>query len=183
MKIPLICRECKREFFKEKREYDRRVRIGKAEFYCSISCKSKAQIRLTPPKTTATSIERIKKHCANKRDQYTPFRWFVLRAQYRSKKKGWSCNLTTLYLKLLWEDQKGICPFTGWKLILPNNTQKAWENNKAENASLDRIDNSKGYVEGNVRYVSIMANLARQSFSDKEVLDFCKAVTEKCATL
>lgn len=44
------------------------------------------------------------------------------------------------------------------------------------NASLDRIDNSKGYLKGNVRFVSMMANLARSTFSDNELIRFCKSV-------
>jgi len=44
-------------------------------------------------------------------------------------------------------------------------------------ASVDRIDNSKGYIRGNLRYISIMANYCRNEFSDEEVKMFCEAVT------
>ena len=45
-----------------------------------------------------------------------------------------------------------------------------------KSASLDRIDNSKGYVQGNVRFVSVMFNFARNKFSDEEVIEFAQAV-------
>jgi hypothetical protein len=101
-----------------------------------------------------------------------------LRGEYRSKHKKYDCNLTVQYLKQLWEKQKGICPFTGQELILPKNTTKPWEQALPMNASLDRLDNSKGYVEGNVRFIAFMANIARQSFTDEQLIDFCKTVTE-----
>jgi len=39
--------------------------------------------------------------------------------------------------------------------------------------SLDRIDNTKGYVEGNVRFVVSMANMCRNKFDDEDVISFC----------
>ena len=111
----------------------------------------------------------------NRKDNYTPFRWYVLRSQYRDKKRKYGCDLTVEFLKKLWEQQNGICPFTGWKLILPKDTN-GWTEYSTYNASIDRIDNSIGYMKTNVRFISVMANLARQSFTDKELIDFCSAV-------
>jgi hypothetical protein len=48
-----------------------------------------------------------------------------LRDKHRDKKKNYGCDITAEYLKQLWENQKGICPFTGWGLILPKDTAKA----------------------------------------------------------
>lgn len=45
-------------------------------------------------------------------------------------------------------------------------------------ASLDRIDSSIGYIPGNIRFVSVMANYCKNSFSDQEVFEFCQAVVE-----
>lgn len=61
-------------------------------------------------------------------------------------------------------------------MILPLGTAIGWMEQDPSNASLDRIDNSKGYIEGNVRFVALMANLARQSFTDEQMIAFCKAV-------
>ena len=43
-------------------------------------------------------------------------------------------------------------------------------------ASIDRIDNDLGYIEGNVRFVSVMYNYARNNFTDEQVLQFAQAV-------
>lgn len=109
----------------------------------------------------------------NRRDKYTPFRWFVSRAKYRKKHVT---NITVEYLKELWETQGGICPFTGWGLILPYGSLGFKDGPDPRNASVDRIDCSKGYIEGNVRFISVMANLARQRFTDGQVRQFCQAV-------
>lgn len=45
-------------------------------------------------------------------------------------------------------------------------------------ASLDRIDNSISYMKGNVRFISVMANYARNTFDDEEVVKFAEAVVE-----
>jgi hypothetical protein len=101
----------------------------------------------------------------------------VLRAEYRDRNKNYGCDLTIEHLKVLWESQNGKCPFTGLDLILPYDSD-GWKEYSPYNASIDRIDNSKGYMQGNVRFISVMANLARQSFSDIQLIDFCKAVAK-----
>ncbi len=71
----------------------------------------------------------------------------------------------------------GVCPFTKQKLELKTHNYKTHRN--PYQASLDRIDNSKGYIKGNVRFVALIFNYARNDFSDEQVLDFCQKVTEK----
>ena len=46
-------------------------------------------------------------------------------------------------------------------------------------ASLDRIDSSKGYVEGNVQWVHKMINMSKQQYSQEEFIDMCKAVANR----
>ena len=69
-----------------------------------------------------------------------------------------------------------MCPFTGWKLLLPEGSSVR-KDMSVYRASLDRIDNSKGYAKENVRFVSLMANYCRNEFTDQEVKMFCEAVT------
>ena len=42
--------------------------------------------------------------------------------------------------------------------------------------SLDRIDSARGYVKGNVRFVTVLGNLAKGRYSDVDLLRFCRAV-------
>ena len=45
-----------------------------------------------------------------------------------------------------------------------------------EKASLDRIDSTKGYIEGNVQFVTTQANLSKHIMSMSELYEFCKKV-------
>jgi hypothetical protein len=45
-------------------------------------------------------------------------------------------------------------------------------------ASLDRIDSSKGYIKGNIQFVSVIANYAKNEMTHDEMLYFCKATAK-----
>lgn len=47
-----------------------------------------------------------------------------------------------------------------------------------QTASLDRIDNSKGYIEGNVQWVHKELNLMKLCHSQEEFIHWCKLVAE-----
>lgn len=164
------CVFCGKSFLKEVKEIKRKNKKGKFNFFCSLSCSVSSQNKSFPRSGNIKNLIRKKK------DQYTPFRWYLLRAKARNKIKKYGCDITVDYLHNLWECQNGICPFTKWKLILPNGTFKSWEVNSPFNASLDRIDSSKGYIKGNVRFISVMANYAKNTFTDDQLIEFCKAV-------
>jgi hypothetical protein len=61
-------------------------------------------------------------------------------------------------------------------MLLPDSSNGWRAGKRADNASLDRIDSQKGYLKGNVRFVALMANLARADFRDRDLLIFCRAV-------
>jgi hypothetical protein len=46
-------------------------------------------------------------------------------------------------------------------------------------ASLDRIDSSMGYVEGNVQWVHKVVNVMKQDLSDLEFVEWCKLISER----
>jgi len=43
-------------------------------------------------------------------------------------------------------------------------------------ASLDRIDSSKGYVKGNIQFVSLIVQYAKNEWCDFVLMDFAKAM-------
>lgn len=61
------------------------------------------------------------------------------------------------------------CPFTGYHLIYKRYTGQIKPDDSK--ASLDRIDNSKGYIEGNVRFVSWVFNRVKGTLSDEQLED------------
>lgn len=172
MKDKITCEYCGKKAEKERSEINRSKKIGRPLF-CSRSCSVAAGNTKTP---RGDSSNLRKGSC---QDDFSSFRWYLARVKTRVKEKGKTNDLTLEYLKKLWEDQKGICPFTGWQMELPLGTVRWSSSKNPKRASLDRIDCSKGYTQANVRFVSVIANYARNNFDDKDVIEFCKAVTEK----
>jgi hypothetical protein len=117
---------------------------------------------------------RVRSH----KDPLVSFRFFTARATARAGKIGLTGNLTPEYLQQVWKAQQGVCPLTGWVLYLPASS-RGFSERSTRNASLDRLDNAKGYIEGNVRFVALIANRARSEWTDLDVIEFCHAVAKR----
>ncbi|QGH79428.1 hypothetical protein SEA_LIMPID_101 [Streptomyces phage Limpid] len=89
--------------------------------------------------------------------------------QYDCRKKGRVWDLTPEYLWSEWEKQNGKCIYTGMQLT------------HGVDASLDRIDSSIGYVEGNVQWVHRDINRMKSDFDEAYFVKLCKAVGDRFA--
>jgi hypothetical protein len=69
-------------------------------------------------------------------------------------------------------EQKGICALSGEPIYFGKYRKHE------TTASPDRIDSTKGYVMGNVRWVHKYVNTMRNNKSDKEFIEWCKKVFE-----
>lgn len=167
---------CGKAFHKELSQFNNANKHG-WKHCCSRSCVAILGNRASPRKGDARHLTPN-----NKRDSRTPFRWYsaVLRARAAKQKRRFSqeINVDVEYLEGLWEEQKGICPYTGWQLTLPKSSAGWIGGQPINGASLDRIDNKSGYVKGNVQFVAVMANFAKNRYSDSDLIRFCKAVSK-----
>lgn len=50
--------------------------------------------------------------------------------------------------------------------------------NKVDKPSLDRIDSSLGYIQGNLQLVTIKVNKMKSNFSDAEFMEICRNVSD-----
>lgn len=104
----------------------------------------------------------LSKHSNNRKDEFSPFKQLLRSSKIRNKE----LSITLQDLKEIWEKQNGICPYTKFQLQL----------NQAENrmlkASLDRIDNSKGYTKDNVEFVCMAINFMKNTFTREQVKQF-----------
>lgn len=171
--IKLNCTTCGQSFDKSKAEYNRRVKAGKTEFYCSLSCSGKNKVNIENLKNRTNRYD-ITQHSNNHKDQYSPFRYYINRILNGSGKKHGPSDLTVEYLKDLWDKQQGKC-ISGIDMHLPKNTRE--RHDVLHCASLDRIDSSKGYIQGNVQFICKFINLGKGDSSDSEVKQFLFKLT------
>lgn len=86
-------------------------------------------------------------------------------AKRRAEKKGIDFNITPEDIII---PEK--CPLLEVPFIYGT------ENNYDYTPSLDRIDNTKGYIKGNIQVISMKANSMKNSASFDELLTFCKNI-------
>lgn len=111
-------------------------------------------------------------------DEFSPFRIFLAHIRDRKKYNNYKheVNIDLPYLKKIWKKQNGICPYTGIEMILyPTCDQRKIKN--PVQASLDRIDSSKGYIKGNVEFVCLAINYAKNGFTKEEFMNFLLQIT------
>lgn len=179
--ITLTCDTCGKEFQKKRGEYNRRKRLRKTEFFCSISCAAKRPANLEHIEKHRSDYD-ISQHSKNKYDEYSDFRYYLKMVNAKNRKENIDIDLP--FLKQLWESQNGICKISGIKMALRthSNAYKGTKNYtelSPYTASLDRIDSNKPYQQGNIRWICFIANMAKHTFSDDELIEFCKTVAQQ----
>lgn len=92
-------------------------------------------------------------------------------AKSRAKYSKLDFNLTEDYIKYLWDTQKGLCAISGIPMISNYGTGVI-----ETNASIDRIDSSRGYVIGNVQLTCWAINRMKGPMNLEQLLYFCKNV-------
>lgn len=172
--IEIKCVTCGKISVKSKYEIDRQKRNGREEFYCNLKCAGKNKDNVKHLKKFQDNFKNTK--YIRQPDKYSNFRWYIKNVIKNSKKRNQTYDVDLEYLSDIWKKQNGICPFTKQKLELRTHSDK--EKANPYSASLDRIDNTKGYIRGNIRFVSLIFNYARNTFSDDDVISFCHKVTE-----
>ena len=105
--------------------------------------------------------------------------WAKFQAMSSRSRKGVKANkhwgkLKWKYLETLAESQNYRCALTGIALKRNNINGKRHYNAP----SMDRIDNSRGYEVGNVRWTSQWANLARSDYGDEVFYKMCKIAAQ-----
>lgn len=171
------CCGCGIEFQKENRYIKVAEKKGR-KHYCSLKCQGKAtrEEKLGEWVNSEENKKLARSMAGNRRDEYSPFRGLLKSCKTRTNKSGNSkgdFDLDLPYMKQLWEEQSGKCVITKVDLQLKQSYNKNFQ------ASLDRIDSNKGYIKGNVRYISVSANWLKNNLDDehlKEFIQICKMV-------
>ena len=86
------------------------------------------------------------------------------RLKRSAEKRGYSFEVSIEYLWNLFQQQQQICAITGD--YIPT----------IKEASLDRIDSSLGYIEGNVQWTTYQANVSKHTMTMEQLYVFCNKV-------
>lgn len=83
------------------------------------------------------------------------------------------------YIWDLFLKQNKKCALSGVDLIISTTISKQDHLDRTNHtASLDRIDNNKGYIEGNLQWVHKTINRMRRQYTVEEYINWCKKVAE-----
>jgi hypothetical protein len=101
---------------------------------------------------------------------------FFLRKQ-KIRNNEWELRYEELFR--VWDKQNGLCPYSGvylqplkeWSRGVPGNNDPRFA------ASLDRIDSSRGYVEGNVQFISQSMNFSKHILPSTVFKEFLKKIS------
>lgn len=93
------------------------------------------------------------------------------RMRRMAHKRGFSFLVSNEYLWELFQRQDGRCALTGCQLIPHRKESEEYT------ASLDRIDSTKGYIEGNVQWVHKDINYMKMDLSASRFIELCRGVT------
>jgi len=100
-----------------------------------------------------------------------PYTWFNMK-QKGGLSRGYAWDLTIEYIWNMYEEQEGVCALSGIPI--------EWaEKGLTATASIDRVDNSEGYIVGNVQLVHKDVNFMKQQFDQEYFINICKQIANK----
>jgi hypothetical protein len=87
-------------------------------------------------------------------------------------------TIDTDYVMDLLEQQNGVCALSGWTLEFERGgTYKGNKNPKG--CTVDRIDNAKGYIKGNIQLTCTLPNYLKSDMDIAQFRSLCKAIGER----
>ena len=119
---------------------------------------------------TSKTVTLCPKCNSNRVKSNDPSRRMLSRIKSRAKTKNMECNIELKDIII-----PEFCPILGLKLECFSG-RSGGENNSP---SLDRIDSNKGYIKGNIRVISHLANVMKNNASIEELQLFAKWINNE----
>lgn len=98
----------------------------------------------------------------------------TVRSNAKKRKIPFEITIRYVWDLYLWQNKK--CALSGVDIdfaIMPTDRKIK------QTASLDRIDSSRGYVEGNVQWVHKIVNVMKWKLSQEEFIAWCQIIAER----
>ena len=157
------------------------TRSGSIRWLCKCSCGSEKVVssdHLTRKKNTVKSCGCQKIRSGHRHSQWKGCGeisgnwWYnhVLRERKQNERVRVPVTITIEYAWELFLKQERKCSLTGMDIVIANDGT----------ASIDRIDSSKGYEEGNIQWVHKDINFMKRTYSQQYFIDMCRRVADHC---
>lgn len=175
-----ICRKCEDEKLREKEWRDGKLLCHKCGQYLPIEefqhnkhydYRDHHEARCRKCKTK--QMQEVRKSYDDETRLEKTLRMRFYAARDRANKRGLKFELTTEFLKELWEKQDGKCAITKLPMTFINDEGRTYTN-----VSIDQIEPNGGYTKENVQLVCMAVNQLKSDFTMNEVLTICKSIVE-----
>ena len=151
-KSQVTCSACGKSFMKEDYEIERSRNKHGDRHYCNLKCVA------------------LKAKLVQYGDTLG-FGHYLSESKKSAKAKNLDHDITKEYLRDVFKMQDGRCALSGLSMTFIRMGGRKHPRT-LKSASLDRIDNSKGYVVGNVQFVCLGINYMRNRFSIGDAVEF-----------
>lgn len=94
---------------------------------------------------------------------------YLSQLRFGAAKRGYSFEIDVPYIQQLLEQQGGKCAISGLPIYMDRNEC-------APTASLDRKENHRGYVKGNVQWVHKVVNRMKSDYDEAYFIAMCNQV-------
>ena len=135
-------------------------------YWCKSRNKSRVRARCKTCEQPLRTSQKKSYQPLHYRDLNSRLKNLVTKAKNRSKQV--SPTLSWEYLLGLWLKQEGKCKYSGLPL--------SFEANHPDTVSLDRIDSSLGYTEGNLQLVSATVNKIKLNLDEVTFLRYSELI-------
>lgn len=154
----LNCAYCGTPYTRLAKEVNRSLKLGR-KCYCSKSCMLSGR--------TEDGFASGRFNIASD---------LVINAKKRAVATDKEFDLDVVYINELFKVQLGKCALSGVDMFFATRT----EDKSLYQVSIDRIDNTKGYIKGNVQLVALGINYMRNDFTVADAITFIEDVKKTC---
>lgn len=155
-------------------EYKSLSKSRAVHYLCKCACE------LTERYVNASDLYNNRSKCCNRCSQYKGIKelsgTYLSAIKKGARERNILFDLDIDYLYELYLNQAKKCALSGIELTLCSNYSK--KNRHKQNASLDRIDSSKGYIQGNVQWIHKDVNLMKNVYEQDYFINMCKKIAK-----
>lgn len=152
--------------------FDQQDKQGRRFYHCLCKCGNMKSISVS----SLISGNSIDCGCVNRSKGKVGLisNWYIGKYRTQAKIHGREFQLTKEYLWEIFQKQNGKCALTGIDLKFASTARSG-----DGNASIDRIDSSKDYIEGNIQWVHKDINYMKQEYDQEYFINMCNLITKK----